>query len=85
MEQDELLEQAERGRKANIAAEFLNEYFLQERALLLNKLETDGDFSYDAVLALKISLRVLRNVENWLKSIIDNGEIAEKEIDENGK
>ena len=84
-EELELREQAETGRKAKIALEFLDYFLTLKRAVRLNEIETSKDISYETLLAQKISLMELKEFENWLKSNIDNGEIAEKELNENGK
>ena len=86
-EELELRERAEKGRKAKIAAEFLDEFILCKRAYLINKLESSNqdDFLYESLLPIKCSLVVLREFTNWLKSNTDIGEIAESELNKNGK
>lgn len=81
----ELREQAEKGRRAKIALEVLDEFLTLKRAAIINKMQTSPDITYDRILAQKISLMMLNELENWIGSQIQSGEIAEKEINENGK
>ena len=78
----ELREQAEKGRKAKIAQEFLDEFLLQERARILNEGETSDKYMYEDLLFNKIYLIVLRHLENSIKLYTDIGEIAEKELND---
>ena len=82
-EELELREQAEKGRKAKTALEVLDEFLVIRRALIINRVQTSEDISYEKLLAQKIGLMELKALENWLKSSIDSGEIAEKELNEN--
>ena len=81
----ELREQAEKGRRAKIALEVLDEFLTLKRATIINKIQTSLDFTYERILAQKISLMALNELENWIGTQIQLGEIAEKEINENGK
>ena len=82
-EELELREQAEKGRKAKTALEVLDEFLVIRRALIINRVQTSEDISYERLLAQKIGLMELQELENWLKSNIDSGEIAEQELNEN--
>ena len=84
-EELELREQAERGRRAQIVLDFMNEFILYRRAIKIREIEGNEDFSYKKMLQVKIGLMELRELENWINSIINTGEIAEKELNENGK
>ncbi|MBR2208545.1 MAG: hypothetical protein IJ859_07015 [Synergistaceae bacterium] len=85
-EQTELRERAEKGRKAKIASEFLDEFLAKQRAFTLQDLETNKEkITYEDLLFSKIFLIVLRSFENMLNFYINNGEIAEKELNNNGE
>lgn len=79
----ELREQAKNGREAELALKFLDVFLIQERAFAIQEIETSDNLMYETLLAQKIFLSIMRKFENMLKSFIDLGEIAEKELNEN--
>lgn len=81
----ELQEQAEYGRKAKIASEFMKEFILQQRALILVKLENDTIEDMNSLITPILGLRYLKLLENSLDSYIQMGEIAEEELNKNGE
>ena len=83
-ELQDLREQSEKGRKAKIAIEFLNDFLIQERATTINHLETGGFLNPQDLEPPVIYLRLLRKLEMTAQSFIDMGDIAEKELTENG-
>ena len=80
----ELREIADKGRKAKIASDFMHDFLTQERAKIIFTLETKLFDNKDDVLGLVLYLRILRNFENNVKTCIDAGDIAQKELNENG-
>ena len=81
----ELQAQAEYGRKAKIASEFMKDFILQQRALILVKLENDTIEDMNSLITPILGLRYLKLLENSLDSYIQMGEIAEEELDKNGE
>jgi len=84
-EELELREQAEWGRKAKAAREIFEYFILRERANEIYTIEKSDDVSYESLLFPKVYLRVLRKLEGQIQYFLDNGEIAEKELSNNGK
>lgn len=80
---EEYRQQAETGRKALTALEFLKEYLTGTRALVFHELETMQDLGNATTLI--IFLRVLREFENSLVRYADTGEIAERKLKEDGE
>lgn len=84
-EQQRLREQIEYGHKARVVQDFLSDFLLLERANVINQLET-GTFSLPEELGpLIIYLRTLKRFELAVKTYMDTGEIAEKELNEHGE
>ena len=79
------MRQVEKGRKAQIANEFVKEILLSERVLTLHTLETDNFETSEALLAPVLYLRVLKKFELVLQKYISLGEIAQREILEEGE
>lgn len=80
---EELRERIEYGRKAKIAREILGDFLLVQRANTINQLET-GSFPTANELEVSVMyLRLLKQFELTVKTYIDTGEIAEKEMNEN--
>lgn len=80
----ELRELVEKGRKAKIAFEFVQDFLTKERANVFFFLETKNFPSPEDLLAPVIYLQLMRRFENDIKLFIDNGDIAQKELNENG-
>ncbi len=80
-EELELREQAERGRKAQIATEFLEQFLTQQRAYVFAMLETVkiGE-NKELILTFAMYLQILRKFEEDIKAFIQLGEIAEDEL-----
>ena len=83
-EQQDLQKQVQNGRAAQITLNFLENYLLQKRAAVINDLEKGDNYMYESLMAQKVFLCVLRDFENMLKAYVQLGEIAEKELNENG-
>ena len=79
-EADELRERAEQGCQAKIALSFVQEYLTEERAQTLLVLENEKFISTEALMSPVLYLRVLRKFEARMQTIIDMGELAEKEL-----
>ena len=85
LERQELQERIEAGRRAQIARDVLDEHMRQQKELIVSRLES-GELSNDGELTtLVMYLRVMKIFENTLKSKMDTGELAEKEVSENGE
>lgn len=84
-EQQELQQQAEQGRKAKIAKEFIQGFVTNQRVQIINALETE---TFDTLEQRAISyikgLRVLRNFELLAERYIDEGNIAQEELNQHG-
>lgn len=80
----ELREVVDRGRKAKITSEFMQDFLTQKRAQIIFALETTLFDKQDDVLGLVLYLRILRDFEKDVKTCIDAGDIAQKELNENG-
>ena len=83
-EQQELQHQAEYGCKAKIAKEFLGDFLLVQRADIYRNLERNDTLTSEEVLNNRKYLQILRIFELNAERYIDEGEIAEKELSENG-
>ena len=79
-EAEELRHQAEEGRSAKIALDFVQDFLTSERAQTLLILEQDVFDHAEELVPPVLYLRVLRKLEARLQTIIDIGEIAEKEL-----
>ena len=84
-EEQELREQAETGRKAKIAADFMEAYILMRRTQTIEMLETKDFQNSESVNAVVSWLRILKDFEIWCRMCTDMGEIAEKELNEDGR
>ena len=83
-EQQDLREIVDRGRKAKITSEFMQDFLTCERANIIFALETKIFAKQDDAFELILYLRVLRQFDNFVKTCIDAGDIAQKELNENG-
>ena len=83
-EQQELREQAEYGRKAKAVHEFLADFLTIQRAQVINRLESDSFDKAEDLVNPVIYLRLLRKFELEVEKYISLGEIAEKELNEDG-
>ena len=83
-EQQELMQQAEYGRKAKIAKEFFEDFLLAHRVRIITTFENEEFISDDKTRMLKAELRLLRLFDNSVERYIEEGKIAEKELSENG-
>ena len=79
-EADELRAQAEQGRQAKIAQGFMQDFLTGERAQTLLILENEKFDNAEVLVPPVLYLRVLRKLEARLQTIIDIGDIAEKEL-----
>ena len=82
----ELREQAEKGRKAQIAKEIFSDFLTVQRAIALRNLENlpfEELQTKSAVIALYF--QVLKDFEANVQYFIDEGEISERELNNNGK
>ena len=80
-EELEQRKQAERGRKAQIATEFLEQFLTQQRAYVFAMLETIKIAeNKEAILTFAMYLQILRKFEDDIKVFIQLGEIAEDEL-----
>ncbi len=84
-EQQDLRETADRGRRAKIVLDFTTEYLINERARVMRSLETDTYTKSEELLEPVIYLRLMRRFENSIKTQINAGDLAEKELIENGE
>ena len=83
-EREELMKQAESGRKYKAASEVLNEIMSIQRDNIIRQLEStefenDGD-----ALGLVLYLRVLKICNNLISTKIDEGRLAEEELNKYG-
>ena len=83
-EQEELREIVDKGRRARIVSDFITDYLISERARVMHSLETDTYAKSDELLEPVIYLRLMRRFENSVKTQIDAGDLAEKELNEDG-
>ena len=81
-EQQELREQSEYGRKAQTAQEVFKDFLLEQRAQIINNLETKAFDNSEDFLPQIIYLRTLRLFELNLEKYISLGEIAERRLNE---
>ena len=83
-EREDLMRQAEKGRKYKTAREVLSKVMSTQRNNIINQLET-ADFTSDGdAMGLVLYLRVLKLTESLIQTEIDKGELAEKELIEDG-
>ena len=83
-EQEDLREIIDKGRRAKIVFDFITEYLINERARVMRSLEIDTYTKSDELLEPVIYLRLMRRFENSIKTQIDAGDLAEKELREDG-
>ena len=83
-EEKELRELVEKGRKAKIASEFVQDFLTRERANVFFFLETKEIQNPEKLLEPVIYLRLMRRFESEIKLCIEQGDIAQKELNENG-
>lgn len=82
-EEQELREQSEDGRKAQVVQDFVSEFLATQRAITINKLETKEFNEAQDLVVPVLYLRTLRLFELELEKFISLGEIAEKRLNEN--
>ena len=79
-EREELMQVAEHGRKYRVANEVLSEVLEEQKANVVRQLES-ADFERDNdAIGLVLYLRVLRVFSDTIRTRIDEGEMAEKEL-----
>lgn len=83
-DEQELRAVSERGRKAQAAQEVLKDFLIEQRAQVINKLETGTYEKADELLSPVIYLRLLRAFELEAEKYISLGEIAERRLNEDG-
>ena len=83
-EEQDLRAVAELGRKVKISAEIFKYYILQKRAGIIDRIETGNYLENENPDVLALKMQLLKDFELWGQSCIDMGEIAEKELEENG-
>ena len=84
VEREELMAQAELGRKYRAANDVLAEIVAEQQAHIIRQLESADLHSDNDAVGLVLSLRVLRVFRDTIKSRIDSGELAEKELMRDG-
>ena len=77
--ESELRHDAELGRKARIAGEFLREYLDKRREQIVRKMEENPMCDYD-LQDKAIELRLIKRFHYVCDSLIQRGEIAEEEL-----
>lgn len=82
--QQELLKQAEYGLKCKTAREVFDDFLLNQRAQIIRNLESEEYSSYERLNTLKTTLRILRQFDNAIERYIQEGEIAQKELNKDG-
>lgn len=83
-EREEQIARAELGRKYKAANEVLDEVINEQRENVIRQLES-ADFGQDSdAIGLVLYLRVIKIFHDMIKAKIDLGEIAEKELSEDG-
>ena len=85
-EQDrqEFQAQAEYGRKCQAAHEVLSEHITEQREQIMSRLETEALSDWE-LSSLVMYLRVLKVFSDTMKTKIDMGEVAEKELMRDGE
>ena len=81
-EQQDLREQSEYGRKAHTAQEVFKDFLLEQRAQIINRLETEAFDKAEDLMPHVIYLRSLKLFELNLEKYISLGEIAERRLNE---
>ena len=84
VEREELMAQAELGRKYRAANDVLAEIVAEQQAHIIRQLESADLHSDNDAVGLVLYLRVLRVFRDTIKSRIDSGELAEKELMKDG-
>lgn len=85
VEELDLQYQVEHGRKAQATMDILNEFLLLERAKTIGAIE-NGDYSETKELEnFACYLQILKKFESNVAMHMQIGEIAEKELNKNGK
>ena len=83
--EQELRKQVESGREAKIAQKFFEDFLIEQRAYVIARMENDGIDTYEGLLGKQIYLHVLKEFERREQTFINYGEIAEKELNDNGE
>ena len=84
VEREELMAQAELGRKYRASNDVLDEIVAEQQAHIIRQLESADLHSDNDAVGLVLYLRVLRVFRDTIKSRIDSGELAEKELMRDG-
>lgn len=85
VEELDLQYQVEHGRKAQATMDILNEFLLLERAKTIRAIE-NGNYSETKELEnFACYLQTLKKFELNIEMLMTTGEIAEKELNKNGK
>lgn len=84
-ETQELREISEYGRKAKTAQEVLKDFLMEQRAQVINKLETEAFDKAEDLVNPVIYLRMLRVFELETEKFISLGEIAQRRLNEDGE
>ena len=84
VEREELMAQAELGRKYRAANDVLDKIVAEQQAHIIRQLESADLHSDNDAVGLVLYLRVLRVFRDTIKSRIDSGELAEKELMRDG-
>lgn len=80
----DLRQQVEYGRKCKAAGEVLADFLLEQRAQVINKLESESFEKAEDFLPHVIYLRTLRVFELETEKYISLGEIVERRLNEDG-
>ena len=84
-EREELMAQAELGRKYKAASEVLNEVLTEQRENVIRQLE-GADLAKDGdAIGLVLYLRVLRIFWDTIRTRIELGEVSEEELRKDGE
>lgn len=84
LERQDLQQQVEQGRRAQVAQDFLCDFLLKERAQTIYALENLPLYDLTNMQALVAYLQSLSSFERSAKTFIDIGEIAERELNKDG-
>ena len=84
-ERQDLQQQAEYGRKVEAAQEFLGDFLLRERTQTIFRLENCNADNIQELQSMVLYLQCLSSFEKNMNAFIEIGELAEKELNENGQ
>ncbi len=77
------LKRAENGRKYKIAKEIFSKFLEDQRNQFIDKFENSEN--PQELLSISIALRVIKDFKHLMEYEINMGELAEKELSENGE